>query len=185
MKILRKYTIIYLIVSFLASVPGISDLALATSLSGKNKGFPDQSPIKTQDTEKNSGQGLAKLDAVSEKKLLTNAKIRWENRIRESDGENPLSRIIIPMIVQRLEEKVETLASNQKSKAEIDATAHLNTMVQAYKELSPSFKQKHTHPRYVHLEPGHREDSQLLGKDLLEAIRPNAKSQMQELVSGA
>jgi hypothetical protein len=184
-KTLRKYAIIYLIMSFLVSAPGISDLALALSPAGQNKGSPVQSPINTLDTAKESGQNLVKLDAVSQKQLFANAKIRWENRIRESDNENPLTGIIIPIIVQRLEEKVETLVVNQKSKAEIDATSHLRTMVQAYKQLSPSFKQEYTHPRYVFLEPGQRVDSSLLGKDLLETVRPNAKSQIEELVSTA
>ena len=121
-------------------------------------------------------------------------KMRLKQRIEKASSKNPLTPILMPLIIQRLEEKSltpDTMLSqaSKNKKAAIKKQAvvkkQLNMMTASYKTLSPAFKNKYFHPRYAHLRPGQRIESLQLGKDILLAVRPNYINEMRQVLRQA
>jgi len=128
---------------------------------------------------------LQQVKAELQAQKLADLKLRWREEIIEIDHTNPMAQIVLPLMIQRLEEKAAQLRSQDFEGYLIDVPSHLQTVVDAYKQLPTSFKSDHLHPRYVALEPGQRVDSLQLGRDLLEAVRPDYQARIQEMVSRA
>jgi hypothetical protein len=136
---------------------------------------------------------LRQIKAELRAKKIADAKANIQTRIKEIAPKNPFTKIVVPLLYQRLEEKSENSAAMRKytrsispkkriGQHQIDIPSHLETMVEAYKELPPSFKRQYFDSRYAQLKPGQRVDKLQLGKDILSAIKPDYESRIREKV---
>ncbi|MFH1922134.1 MAG: hypothetical protein ABIP48_19900, partial [Planctomycetota bacterium] len=200
-------------------------------------------------------QELHEMKAKLQAEERADAKVRWEAQIKGATAKNRLAGIVVPLIVQRLEETTRESAptgfrsrlkdrleqsktdpvppigqakpvpfrqlksgrssqlnsgrSNQLEAArsdriksrqlltldqgpakdnaayEIDTQAHLRTMVQAFKDVSPTFRARYLHPRYTDLRPGQRVDKLQLGEDLLAAVKPDYQARIKQKLQRA
>ncbi|MFH1268992.1 MAG: hypothetical protein ABIK89_24970, partial [Planctomycetota bacterium] len=200
-------------------------------------------------------QELDEMKAKLQAEERADAKVRWEAQIKGATAKNRLAGIVVPLIVQRLEETTRASAptgfrsrlkdrleqsktdpvppigqakpvpfrqlksgrpsqlnsgrSNQLKAArsdriksrqlltldqgpakdnaayEIDTQAHLRTMVQAFKDVSPTFRARYLHPRYADLRPGQRVDKLQLGEDLLAAVKPDYQTRIKQKLQRA
>ncbi len=123
-------------------------------------------------------QQLKEIKIKLEAQKIEHTKIKIENSLKEIAPKNPLVKIVIPLMYKHMEEK----AQNPLIKNQINTSPHLQTIVQAYKSLSPETTNKYFHPRYAKLKAGQKIDKLQLGKDILEAMRPNYKSELRQMV---
>jgi hypothetical protein len=143
-----------------------------------------------------TAQELRRIKAELQEKKIAAAQTNLQTRVREIAPRNPLAKIVVPLLYQRLEEKTKSRTAmrrytrsptpkKQTEQYQIDIPSHLNTMVKAYKDLPSSFKRQYFHSRYTQLRPGQGVDKLQLGKDILSAIRPNYKSEIRQRVREA
>jgi hypothetical protein len=143
-----------------------------------------------------TGRELRQIRAELRAKKVAAAKANIQTRIEEIAPKNPFTKIVVPLLYQRLEEKSKSRTAMRKytrsispkkqiAQHQIDIPSHLQTMVEAYKELPSSFKRQYFDSRYAQLKPGQRVDKLQLGKDILSAIKPNYKSEIREKVRKA
>ena len=131
-----------------------------------------------QESQGYTEQQLQDIRSELEAQKIENTKIKIENRIKEIAPDNPLAGIVVPLIYKRLEEETQKpLIKNR-----INTSPHFNSLVQSYKQISPSVTQEYFHPRYADLKPGEKIDRVQLGKDILEAIRPGYRSEIRQMV---
>jgi hypothetical protein len=133
---------------------------------------------EVQESEGFTTQQLKEIKVKLEEQKIEHTKIKIENRLKEIAPENPLVKIVIPLMYKNMEEK----SQKPLIKNRINTSPHLQTVVQAYKSLSPEITSKYFHPRYSKLKAGQKIDKLQLGKDILETIRPNYKSQIRQMV---
>lgn len=140
--------------------------------------------IKYYEIQQSTGfteQQLEEIKLQLRKQKIADIKTKIERRLKEIAPRNPLAKIMVPMLYQRIEEKSKTHLLIKG----VDARPHLQTMVEAYKELSPSFRSQYLHSRYLNLKPGERINKLQLGQDILKAIRPNHGNEIRQMVREA
>ncbi|MBN1387413.1 MAG: hypothetical protein JW965_03145 [Bacteroidales bacterium] len=121
---------------------------------------------------------LQEIRAELEEQKIENTKVKIENRIQEIGQDNPLAGIVVPIIYKRLEEKTQ----KPLLKNGINTSPHFKSLIQSYKQISPSITQEYFHPRYADLKPGQKIDRLQLGKDILEAVRPGYRNEIRGMV---
>ena len=115
---------------------------------------------------------------LSPQQKITVVKTRLENRIQKLTPENQLDKIVVPLFMQRLEEKSQARLTLRG----INVSPHLQTIVRGYKQISPSVKRSSFHPRYTQLKPYQKVSEPQLGKDVLKALRSNYESDIRRMV---
>lgn len=128
-----------------------------------------------------TAQELEEIRATLKEQKIEQTKAKIEKRIAEIAPKNPLAEIAVPLIYQKLEEKSQRRLVVER----IDASPHLQTIVQAYNTVSPSLKSQYFHPRYAQLKPGQRIDKLQLGRDVLSALQPDYKDKIRQMVRKA
>ncbi len=123
-------------------------------------------------------QQLKEIKIELEAQKIEHTKVKIENRLKEIAPKNPLVKIVVPLMYKRMEEK----SQKPLIKRRTNTSPHLQTIVQAYKSLSPETTSQYFHPRYAKLKAGQKIDNLQLGKDILEAMRPNYKRQIKQIV---
>jgi len=140
--------------------------------------------IKNYEVQESKGfttQQLQEIKAELEAQKIERTKAKIESRIKEIGPDNPLVRIVVPLMYKRLEEQIQ----KPLFKNGINTSPHFTSLIQSYKNLSPSFTEEYFHPRYANLRTGQKVDKLQLGKDILEAIRPDYKSQIRRMVNNS
>ncbi len=138
--------------------------------------------IKNYEIQKSKGLNKSQLQEIRdelEKQKIENTKVKIENRIKEIGPDNPMAGIVLPLLYKRLEEKTQ----KPLIKNGINTSPHFKSLIQSYKNISPSITQEYFHPRYANLEAGQKIDEQQLGKDLLEAIRPGYRNEIRRMIN--
>ncbi|HDZ40176.1 MAG TPA: hypothetical protein ENH59_00630 [Bacteroidetes bacterium] len=134
---------------------------------------------EVQASEGFTAQQLQEIKVELEAQKIEQTKAKIESRIKEIGPDNPLAGIVIPLMYNRLEEKIQ----KPLMKDGINTSPYFTSLIQSYKNLSPSVTEEYFHPRYAELQPGQKIDKSQLGKDILEAIRPGYKSEIRQMVS--
>ncbi len=134
---------------------------------------------EVQASEGFTAQQLQEIKVELEKQKIEQTKAKIESRIKEIGPDNPLAGIVIPLMYNRLEEQIQ----KPLIKNGINTSPHFTSLIQSYKNLSPSFTEEYFHPRYAKLKPGQKIDKLQLGKDILEAIRPGYESEIRQMVN--
>lgn len=137
--------------------------------------------FEIQEAQGFTAQQLQEIKAKLEEQKIEQTKAKIEKRIAEIAPRNPLAKIAVPLIYQKLEEKSQRRLVVKR----IDTSPHLQTIAQAYNTVSPSLKSQYFHPRYAQLKPGQRIDKLQLGRDVLAALQPDYKSKIRQMVRKA
>jgi hypothetical protein len=91
------------------------------------------------------------------------ARENLEKRLGTLMDEEPMTRIIVPLLLQRLQAK-----------------GPLHELEPAFKALSAEAIKDRFHPRYARLRPGQHVDKKRLGKDILQAYNPKYRSELRQ-----
>jgi len=134
-----------------------------------------------QESQGLTAQQLEEIKIKLKEQRIEHAKAKIEKRLKEIAPKNPLAPIVVPLIYKRIEEKSQRRLMIRR----INTSPHFQTMVQAYKNISPSVKRQYLHPRYAQLKAGQRIDKLQLGKDILNAVHPDYKNKIRQIVRKA
>lgn len=127
-----------------------------------------------------------------------------ENDIVEAIRKEPAASIIIPLMLQGIEEgwtgssgrygtKTSALSGAsapasqafQKGRLSPAAAGRMQTSMAALNMISGDFRQRHFHPRYAALKPGQAVEPRQLGHDILEIVRPGFRNELRSAASTA
>jgi hypothetical protein len=127
-----------------------------------------------------------------------------EYEIAEAVRRDPAAAIILPLMIQGVEEswagqsarlraKTSALTASsaavasgfQKSRLSPAASGRLQTSVSVLGSIPQDFRQRHFHPRYANLRPGQSVDLKQLGLDILAVSRPGFQNELRSAANTA
>ena len=130
---------------------------------------------------------ISQLKYYESKEFLSKSTAVWEKKLMEIASNDPLAKIIIPLIIQHIEEDTLNLEwmREQSERYHFNVNNLFQSYVQGYKNLPPEIKEEIIHPSYRELEPGQRIDNLQFSKDILEIIHPDYENKIKQIVINA
>jgi hypothetical protein len=136
---------------------------------------------EVQESKGLTAHQLQEIKSELEAKKIEYTRTKLENRIKEIGPDNPLVQIVVPLMYKSMEEHIQ----KPLMKNGINTSPHLSSLIQSYNKITPSVTEEYFHPRYAKLRTGQKIDKLQLGKDILEAIRPEYKSEIRRMVNNS